>query len=203
MHKSWSSSGADRDVCPSSRSSAPSAEKAYVCLSWAFLSYSNACGPGGRIADWARRMVAGLWGPTYHWRADLPCRCEAIPRVHVSRSQRCQFLRFRGNIWRWLAFWYGSCSARSLGIQAAAAVSGFYSAIFIRILYGYLLSFIPSSTNVDVQFRLREEIVVGFVMEKLDGLKVEDFSMLNHHRRNAEILLVRIIAFLTPSHLLT
>jgi hypothetical protein len=47
-----------------------------------------------------------------------------------------------------------------------------------------------SSTNVDVQFRLREEIVVGFVMEKLDGLKVENFFMLNHHRRNAKMLLV-------------
>jgi hypothetical protein len=41
------------------------------------------------------------------------------------------------------------------------------------------------------------------MMEKLDSLKVEDFSMLNHHRHNAEILLVQIIAFLTPSHLLT
>ena len=52
-----------------------------------------------------------------------------------------------------------SGSARSLGIQAAAAVSGFYSAIFIRILYDYLL------------FRLREEIVVGFVNR--DGLERE------------------------------
>ena len=55
-----------------------------------------------------------------------------------------------------------------------------------------------SSTNVDVQFRLREEIVVCFVMEKLDGLKVENFLMLNQHRRHAKMLLVWIIiAFLS------
>jgi len=44
-------------------------------------------------------------------------------------------------------------------------------------------------------FRLREEIVVGFVMEKLVGLKVEEFLTSNHHRRNAKMLLADALAW--------
>ena len=47
-----------------------------------------------------------------------------------------------------------------------------------------------------MQFGLREEIVVGFVLEKLNGLKVEDYLMLNHHRRNAKMLLVQLHSYI-------
>jgi hypothetical protein len=57
--------------------------------------------------------------------------------------------------------------------------------------------FLAPSSDVDIQFTLREKIVVGFVMEKLSGLKIENFLMLNYHRRNAKMLLVQIIALST------
>lgn len=60
---------------------------------------------------------------------------------------------------------------------------GFYTVTYLSLS-------LASSINVDLQFRLREEIVVGFVMEKIDGLNVENFLMLNEHRRNAKMLLV-------------
>jgi hypothetical protein len=47
-----------------------------------------------------------------------------------------------------------------------------------------------SSPNVGVQFVLRSEKIVGFVMEKLSGLTVEEYFTLNDHRRQAKLSLV-------------
>ena len=61
---------------------------------------------------------------------------------------------------------------------------GFYTVTCIYFLLHAL------SANVGVQFKLRSEKIIGFVMEKLSGLTVEEYFALNDHRREAKLLLV-------------
>jgi len=69
---------------------------------------------------------------------------------------------------------------------------GFIVLFFVWFLYGdlHLFLFHALSANVGIQFKLRSEKIVGFVMEKLSGLTVEEYFALNDHRRQAKLLLV-------------
>lgn len=63
-----------------------------------------------------------------------------------------------------------------------------------NLLQQYQGSTVPYSYGF-YTFRLRSEKITGFVMEKLDGLTVEEFFALNDHRRQVKLLLAEALAW--------